>query len=438
MHQKKLPPENIPLSQWANPLLRRLAASLAHVIPPKANGPSRPLNLLCISFVACALLGTFLVTPSADELSGNADATTQVRLHLPSVLLHLDWIPAPMADESDCSGVSSVASSKHCYTPKDIQRVNQLWGAERIHTVAAWQTAGPLCPVLVAILDTGIDTSNSLLKAREKDSIVLAGSSGPTDLYGHGTHIAGTVACIAPGAQLLNVKVADDRGYCDSSTVALGIRHAVSRGAAVINLSLEVEHSPELESAIRHAWREGAVVVAAAGNHVPAARGTLSPDGDAATSDAELVAESTLPLPCSTMCTLNTPNGRKPEHNVYPASYVDTIAVTGTMQDDSLAPSSNRASWVDVAAPGFRIPGYLPGETCGYLTGTSTAAAHVSGVAALLCGMVIDSSGNGFVNDEVRFAVETSCTPLPVDNIGHGLLDARAAVDILRALNAAA
>ncbi len=294
--------------------------------------------------------------------------------------------------------------------------------------------------MLVAILDTGIDISYPLLKSHVDDSIVLAGSSGATDLYGHGTHIAGTVASIAPNARLLNVKVADDRGYCDSSTVAIGIRQAVSRGAAVINLSLEVEDSPELERAVCDAWQKGVVVVAAAGTHslALAAYAAVPPCADATTSNTELAVASSIPPSSSAMCALDGSIDPHSRPNAYPASYVNTIAVTGTNQDDSLAPFSNHGSWVDVAAPGFRIPGYLPGGECGYLTGTSPAAAHVSGVAATLCGMATDISGNGFVNDEVRSAIEESCTPLPVNGTGEGLLNALAAVEMLSAWNAVA
>jgi subtilisin family serine protease len=81
-----------------------------------------------------------------------------------------------------------------------------------------------------------------------------------------------------------------------------------------------------------------------------------------------------------------------------------------------------------VAAPGFNIYSELPENQYGYKTGTSAAGAHVSGVAALVFSVAEDSNGNGMVNDEVRRAIENSCTPIAVDGVGQGLVNAVEAV----------
>ena len=428
---KKFLQQTSPRLQWASRLWQQLATSVARGSLLKANGTQPAASLFCVIFVSCALCVSILMPPSPTKTSLPESTPARVSLQIPSVLLQIERTMATTEIEADCAVIPGITPSRNSYTRKDIQSLNQLWGAERIDTFAAWQAAGPLSPVLVAILDTGIDTDGPLLETRIDDSIVLAGSSGPTDLYGHGTHIAGTVASIAPNARLLNVKIADDRGYCDSSTVATGIRLAVNRGAAIINLSLEVEASPELESAVRYAWQKGVVVVAAAGTYIPAAYGTDTSDTDATASHTESTAESSDPPLDSAMCAINSSYDPDSRPCRYPASYVNTIAVTGTDLNDGLAPLSPHGSWIDVAAPGFRIPGYLPGGESGYLTGTSSAAAHVSGVAALLCGVAIDKSGNGLVNDEVRSAIEESCTPLPVSGTGEGLVNALAAMKVL-------
>jgi subtilisin family serine protease len=83
---------------------------------------------------------------------------------------------------------------------------------------------------------------------------------------------------------------------------------------------------------------------------------------------------------------------------------------------------------VDVAAPGFNIYSELPGNQYGYKIGTSSAGAHVSGVAALVFSVAEDTNGNGAVNDEVRWAIEGSCTPIAADGVGQGLVDAYQAV----------
>ncbi len=258
------------------------------------------------------------------------------------------------------------------------------WGIDRIGVPAAWDAAS-FNSVLVAVLDTGI-ASDAPFAHKVVGGIDFTGSSTfLEDENGHGTHMAGTIAAIAPNAEFLSIKVADRRGRCDSETVARGIRWAVARGAQVINVSLEVAPSPELESAIACAWENGAVIVAAAGNG-----GTSEP--------------------------------------AYPAAYTAAIAVAGTNQNDALAVLSNYGDWVDIAAPGFKIEAEIPGGDMGFETGTSPAAAHVSGVAALLFGVATDGTGDGFVNDDVRIAIESSAEPLAISGIGNGLVHASAAV----------
>jgi thermitase len=167
--------------------------------------------------------------------------------------------------------------------------------------------------------------------------------------------------------------------------IAKGIIWAVEHSAKVINISLCVKSSPELEEAVDYAWSQGAVIVAAAGNE-----GKSVP--------------------------------------VYPASYTNCLAVAGTTENDSLALLSNHGDWVDVAAPGSDIYSELPQNQYGYKSGTSSAVAHVSGVAALVFTVAEDTNGNGVINDEVRQAIENSCSPIGVDGVGKGRINAFEAV----------
>ena len=256
--------------------------------------------------------------------------------------------------------------------------------------------------VLVAVLDTGIDDSHEDLAGKvvaEKD---FTGSQSAKDVNGHGTHVAGTIAAtkdngigiagLVPNAILLNVKVADDYGSCDAEAVARGIIWATDNGANVINVSLELgSPSDALALAVDYAWGHGAIIVAAAGN------------------DA-------------------SPNP------VYPAFYAEAIAVGGVDKNDRIAPLSNYGYWVDVAAPGFEIYSTLPGDTYGFKSGTSFAAAQVSGLAAYLYNIAEDRNGDGRVNDEVKKAIESGCVELNGLNLGHGKIDFGRSLSVARSI----
>jgi len=277
----------------------------------------------------------------------------------------------------------------------------------------AWLAAGPLEPIVVAVLDTGVDLNNPRFLDRVVASEVLVDNSEQLDVCGHGTHVAGTIITVAPNSLILNMKVADDRGFCDGQDVAKAIRRAASRGAAVINISLQVDPSPELEAAVSYAWEKGALLISAAGMPPPTSSTTHGWVGEAVPTEG----------PCRPALSAD----------VYPAAYSYCIAVTGTNENGELAPVSNRAAWVDVAAPGYRTWSDMPGSERGYMTGTSAATAHVSGLAALLCGLAEDTNGNGRVNDEVRHAIEITAEPLAVEGTGCGAVNALAAVRYLLA-----
>ena len=280
--------------------------------------------------------------------------------------------------------VTNVSSPNTVCTTEDTCPT-QRWGVSKIEAPQAWQIAKGNQSVIVAVLDTGIDKNNQDLADKVVAKVNFTDSPTSNDLYGHGTHIAGTIAAIAPECQLMNVKVADDAGGCEPSTVARGIIWAVDHGAEVINLSLCTKSSPDLEEAVNYAWNRGAVIVAAAGN-----LGGATP--------------------------------------VYPAYYANCIAVAATNENDSLALLSGHGDWVDVAAPGFKIYSDLPHNQYGYKSGTSIAVAHVSGEAALVFSVAKDANGDGVINDEVRQAIENSCSPIGVDGVGNGRINAFEAV----------
>ena len=241
--------------------------------------------------------------------------------------------------------------------------------------------------VTVAILDTGIDKKHEELSGLIVAEADFTGSSDPTDVYGHGTHVAGILAArdngtgmtgVAPECLLLNVKVADDGGRCQASALAKGVVWAVDNGANVINISIEIKQpSTELEEAVNYAWNHGAVIIAATGNYT----------------------------------------GESP---IYPAYYENCISVSVIREADNLASLWDCADWVDVAAPGSKIYSTLPSNSYGYKTGTSSAAAYVSGIAALLFNMVTDTNGDGKLNDEVKAVLEAGSQEIGVIKVCKG------------------
>lgn len=231
-----------------------------------------------------------------------------------------------------------------------------LWGLDAVRAPAAWSVTQGACSVPVAIVDTGlrsglVDLEGRILYNRGYDFI--DDDSDPEDGHGHGTHVAGTVASalenavsiagVAPETCFFAVKVLGDGGSGSSEGVAAGILHAVDQGARVINLSLGCDCDAEqvIEDALRYAEQRDVVVVAAAGN-----------DGV--------------------------------ERLHYPASSPRTIAVAALNQDLDLASFSSYGPGLDLAAPGVDIVSvFRDGESCTG-SGTSMAAPHVSGVAALM------------------------------------------------------
>lgn len=206
--------------------------------------------------------------------------------------------------------------------------------------------------VIIAVLDTGVDLTHPALKNRllsgwdmvNDDS--LPNDEGDGLGWGHGTHVAGILAKVAPQSQLLPVRVLDSNGRGNTFTLAYAIEWAVKQGADVINLSLGTESdSRVLRDAIQQAISQGVVVVAAAGN-------------------------------------LNT---AEPQ---FPASYPDVIAVTAVDSANRKAEFANYGlRWVDLAAPGVGITSTIVGpQGSGYASwsGTSMSTPFVSGAVARL------------------------------------------------------
>jgi subtilisin family serine protease len=303
-----------------------------------------------------------------------------------------------------------------------------------------WEPTFPLdqgLGVLVAVVDTGLRFGG--LDAPENvrtdiDFDFVNEDTTAEDENGHGTHISGTiaqrtgnpvnnnggfsVAGVAPRASILPVKVLDRFGEGTVSDTSAGILYAVNQGAKVINLSLGGEFSRSLCDTVAIASRS-ALVIAASGNE---AEGGFVPVS-------------------------------------YPGACPTALGVGGLRYDGSRAPYSNAGCQLAVTGPGGDLSptgrlfprtdredgrngilqeAYDPARTTDngfaffFDSGTSMAAAHAAGAAAVLLGINPDMAS-------VRRAMVASArdrgTPGPDDEYGNGALDLAQAVTMLRAGN---
>jgi subtilisin family serine protease len=231
----------------------------------------------------------------------------------------------------------------------------------------------------VAVLDSGIDYKHPDLsvvarvdcsKSASKASECLAESG--TDDNSHGTHVAGTIAAIdnasgvagsAPGARLWAIKVTDSEGGGELSEYIAGIdwvtAHASEIEVANSSLRYFVTSSAAFTEAMKGSIAAGVVHVVAAGNEHEAVKYVPGNYPDAITVSA--------------IADYDGKAGGKGS---------STCANYGL--DDRWATFSNFGSSVDIAAPGVCIYSTLPGATYGYDSGTSMAAPHVAGSAAVL------------------------------------------------------
>jgi subtilisin family serine protease len=257
----------------------------------------------------------------------------------------------------------------------------------------AWNFSAGSSEVVIAVIDTGVDYTHEDLAANvwnnpheipgnnidddgngfiddvigwdfvnktsgNPDEDYIDPDNDPSDRHGHGTHVAGIIAAVANNSKGIaglayNCKIMPVRaGYMDqsgegiieSADAAQGILYAAENGAKVINISWgDYVESTLIKEAISIATSEGAVICSSAGND-------------------------------------NTKNLMYPAASNNPA----IIAVGATDNNDNRAVFSNYGGWVHVSAPGKDIYSTKPGNTYGYMSGTSMATPYVSALAAII------------------------------------------------------
>ncbi|WP_198663359.1 S8 family serine peptidase [Jiangella endophytica] len=281
----------------------------------------------------------------------------------------------------------------------------------QIGAPAAWESGLDGTGVTVAVLDTGVDAEHPDLAGQVAAAADFSGSPSTADRFGHGTHVAATIAGtgaggdpqrpgVAPGARILAGKVLGDDGFGDTSSVIAGMEWAVEQGADVVNMSLGGGPS------------DGTDPLSVALNELSAASDTLfvvsaGNDGPGAVSIGS------------------------------PGSADAALTVGAIDRDESLAEFSSRGPRLgdqaikpDITAPGVgivaaRAAGTAMGSPVDDLytaaSGTSMAAPHVAGAAALLA-----QRYPGWTGEQVEDALVSTARPnaeLTLDEQGAGRVD---------------
>ncbi|WP_305786361.1 S8 family peptidase [Symbioplanes lichenis] len=259
------------------------------------------------------------------------------------------------------------------------------WGLDRIDQrdlplSSSFSAAQTGADVTAYIVDTGIRYSHSDFGGRASLGHDAIGGYG-NDCNGHGTHVAGTVGGatygVAKQVTLVGVRVLNCSGAGTTAGVIAGVNWVTAHAVrpAVANLSLGVPASAALDAAVTASIDAGITYTLAAGN---------------AATDA---------------CTIS------------PARVPAALTVGATTSTDARAPFSNSGPCLDLFAPGVAISSdwYTADTAVNLLHGTSMAAPHVAGAAALVL-----SAHPGYTPAQVQEALLSAATPNKVTNPGAG------------------
>jgi thermitase len=223
------------------------------------------------------------------------------------------------------------------------------WSLTRINAPEGWSIETGSSNIIIAVLDTGVEATHPELASKIVPGWNIYNNNGDTsDIYGHGTAVAGTaaassnnnvgVASVAWGCRIMPIRISDNSGYGSYSNIASGLTWAADHGARVANISYDVSGSRTVSTAAKYFQGKSGVVVSAAGN-----QGIACSSGD--------------------------------------DPYILTVGATDS--SDNLFYWSNMGNNLDLVAPGTVYTTVL-GGLYGIGGGTSFASPIVAGVAALV------------------------------------------------------
>ena len=401
-----------------------------------------------VSFAARHVPGEVIVvfkSPSESEVSASEYVSAAAEMHGASVsrvygalseagngvftLLHSDSknedeLLEELRKRPDVKSASLnhlVKFSSSSFAPDDTY-YDYLWGMQAINADIAWgEGETGRSDVYAAVIDSGIDSDHEDLR----DNIALeycqnfdntGGLYDVQDVNGHGTHVAGTIGAIGNNGlgvagvnwnvKIISLKVGDLTPSIAATIDALNeVAYLLRRGVniAAVNMSLGYwdSYTPEYQRQNEPFW-EAMYVVSSMNKAVICV---------AAMNQAQAVG---IPAPCDGDI---DPDTGKREYEtgdyVYPASFtgIDNMIVVGAMNYDGIRASfSNYGSNVDIVAPGVDIVSTVPDNSYEYYYGTSMAAPHVSGTAALLKSVYPDATASQIKRAILRGADRNYCT----------------------------
>ncbi|MEV5974658.1 S8 family serine peptidase [Streptomyces sp. NPDC051921] len=362
-----------------------------------------------------AVYGTDLATARAVPATPRGATRGPVLKTVDAVALKADKKQAAAfwADVTGPAARSTAGGLKKLWLDRKVQATLERSTAQ-VHAPEAWAAGFDGTGTKVAVLDTGADAEHPDLKGRIVAARNFTDSDSADDRQGHGTHTISTVGGsgaasggkkkgVAPGAALLNGKVLNDSGSGATSWIIAGMEWAVAQGADVVSMSLgnpsETDCTDPMSIAAEQlAQNKGTLFVIAAGNSGPAGNTVSSP-------------------------------GCAPS----------VLTVGATDRDDSTAYFSSRGPAADaahtlkpeIAAPGVGISAAAAGGRGVYayqsMSGTSMAAPHVAGAAA-----VVKQRHPDWTAQQIKAALVSSAdsgVPGDAREVGGGRLDVKAAID---------
>ena len=390
--------------------LRALALAGAMVLGPAVPATAHPEDAPAASYIVSLRPGAGDPDVFAARAAARLGLTVLDSYHHAVVGFAASMTPATASALAADPLVESIEPDRPIHSagqtvPTGVERID----TELSKTASIDDIDEPRVNVNVAVLDTGIDTSHPDLNVAGGGT--CAKSRNYDDHYGHGTHAAGIIGAldnhigvvgVAPGANMYGVKVLDDQGNGTTRELLCGIEWVTAT-------RFDSDHHNDIDVANLSLG------------------GTGSDDGHCGDNDGDILHKAVCKsVAAGVTYVVAAGNDHEDASHLIPAAYREVITVSALAdsdgrpggkggspscradEDDTLADFSNYGAAVDLIAPGVCIFSTMPvdshnlGDSGGYgtLTGTSFAAPHVAGAAALYI-----SKHRGATPAEVRHAL---------------------------------